>query len=187
MWHHFGRLVSVLRPSLVVVENVASGATKWVDAICDDLAGQGYETLPVPLSAYDVGAPHLRRRIFVVAHANSYSQSTEPIDGEVAKLQGVAGYWDAANARQARLQGTEPTPRPESWQLAAGSAWATNTIPEPTFRRMDNGLASRMDRNHRLKALGNAVVPQCAEVIGHIIRDLAAPLPEPMTRVVQTG
>lgn len=52
-----------------------------------------------------------------------------------------------------------------------GAGWNRNDAPEPTVRRVDDGLASRMDRL-RLAALGNAVVPQCAEVVGNVIREL---------------
>jgi DNA (cytosine-5)-methyltransferase 1 len=44
--------------------------------------------------------------------------------------------------------------------------WAT----EPDVGRVAHGISSR---SHRLRSLGNAVVPQCAEVIGHMILEMA--------------
>jgi DNA (cytosine-5)-methyltransferase 1 len=70
LWYEYRRLVSELSPSWVVVENVASGAKLWVDFVRADLAELGYDSLPIPLSAQDVGAPHRRERIFIVAHTN---------------------------------------------------------------------------------------------------------------------
>lgn len=67
LWFEFARIVGELRPRWVVVENVASGAKRWVDAIVAGLGELGYQALPIPLSASDVGAPHKRARIFVVA------------------------------------------------------------------------------------------------------------------------
>jgi DNA (cytosine-5)-methyltransferase 1 len=88
LWWEFARVVSELRPEWVIVENVASGAKRWVDQVRASLGGLGYETLAIPLSAKDVGAPHLRRRIFLVAsHPHRQSQSTISEHGEVARLQ----------------------------------------------------------------------------------------------------
>jgi hypothetical protein len=50
-------------------------------------------------------------------------------------------------------------------------------VPEPCIRRVDDGVPARVAgsrRAKRLKALGNAVVPQCAQVVGEVINLLAA-------------
>ena len=67
LWYQFARVVGEMRPQWAVVENVASGASKWVDAVRGELEQLGYATLPVPLAAADCGAPHERARVFVVA------------------------------------------------------------------------------------------------------------------------
>jgi len=69
LWYEFARIAAECRPDWLVIENVASGAKKWVDAVRGDLERIGYASLPVPLAARDVGAPHRRLRIFLVAHA----------------------------------------------------------------------------------------------------------------------
>jgi DNA (cytosine-5)-methyltransferase 1 len=69
LWYEFYRLVHELEPRWIIVENVASAASRWVDTVRGGLELIGYETLPVPISAFDVGAPHLRRRIFIIARA----------------------------------------------------------------------------------------------------------------------
>ncbi len=68
LWFEFARIVGELRPRIVVVENVASGARRWLCRVRSDLHTLGYRTRAIALSAADVGAPHLRRRIFIVAH-----------------------------------------------------------------------------------------------------------------------
>jgi DNA (cytosine-5)-methyltransferase 1 len=53
----------------------------------------------------------------------------------------------------------------EGWQ-----EWADRGGPQPSICRGPHGISAAMDR---LAALGNAVVPQCAEVVGHVIREIA--------------
>ena len=72
-----------------------------------------------------------------------------------------------ANAHGKRLEITRPT-RPSSiecspWRTADRDFWRE---AEPGIWRMDDGLSTRMDR---LRALGNAVVPQVVEVIARAI------------------
>ena len=53
LWYEFARIAAERRPQWVVVENVGSGARKWVDAVCRDLGRLGYASLPVPIAASD--------------------------------------------------------------------------------------------------------------------------------------
>lgn len=71
LWSEFARIVAELGSPWVVVENVTSGAAAWADTVVHELEGLGYACLPIPLSASDVGAPHRRARLFIVAHAPS--------------------------------------------------------------------------------------------------------------------
>jgi DNA (cytosine-5)-methyltransferase 1 len=140
LWSEYRRVVSELKPTWVVIENVASGADLWFDSVRDDLGGAGYVSLPIPLEAADVGAPHERARVFIIARdANSNSEPVVPKHGETQAVRRAS----------------------ESF-----SGWSVH----PSVR-VDDGLPSRLDKN--LRAFGNAVVPQCAEVIGHIVRELA--------------
>ncbi len=100
---------------------------------------------------------------------SSWSQeAVAPVDGH----EGAD-----ANAHQTRPQGGIAVSGPEPRQELAGGAWSEDSMPEPAIRRMDDGLSARMDRNNRIKALGNAVVPQCAEVVGWVIRELLEATP----------
>jgi len=221
LWFEFARIVGELRPEWVVIENVASGANRWVDAIMAGMGQLDYQALPVPLSAHDVGAPHLRRRVFIVAHAACLGRAGEgkPQQDMVGNRReppqlrhgqgktegGVGGPTADANSKQLREQqgrgcGTSREGPPEPGD--AGPAWSaadatgnrrsaegeraetghpnwgcelrhgieTGRIPSPRICGVANGIPHRLDR---LRALGNAVVPQCAEVIGHIVNELS--------------
>lgn len=63
-------LVAVRHP-WIVTENVQHTWRQWVPELRLRLHSLGYSSVPLQLSAADVGGSHLRRRVFVVAHADS--------------------------------------------------------------------------------------------------------------------
>lgn len=67
LWPEVNRIVSELRPRYVVIENVPPLRRSGLGAIVADLMAQGYCVEWDGLAATDVGAPHLRDRLFVVA------------------------------------------------------------------------------------------------------------------------
>lgn len=70
LWWQFRRVVRTLRPPLVFVENVYRGWQRWLPVVRRSLWRCGYTCLPLRVSAADVGAPHERARIFVLAYAH---------------------------------------------------------------------------------------------------------------------
>jgi DNA (cytosine-5)-methyltransferase 1 len=121
-----------LRPDWIIVENVGHTWRRWVPELRRELFCAGYASLPLRMRASNVGAPHDRSRVFVIAHA----------DGEL--LRKLQGWWHGPGREMAAqlAQSQDFTPR----RLGA-----------------DDGLSDWVDRRH---ALGNAVVPQIAEIIG---------------------
>ena len=84
LWPHFHRLISAVRPPVVLGEQVAGAAGYgWLDGVRADLEREGYASRGADLPALAVNAPHIRQRLYWVA---------------VDKL---------ANANDARFQGTE--------------------------------------------------------------------------------
>ncbi len=71
LWPEFARLVGLLRPRVVLVENVPGLASKGLGAVLEDLSALGYDAEWNLVSAAAVGAPHLRERLFVVAYPES--------------------------------------------------------------------------------------------------------------------
>ena len=150
------------------------------------------------ISASAVGAPHRRERVWLVAHADSVSctqgqprRTGGRVLGSSAGPQGredqgqawaVAGDCgaDVADADGGRRQ-RKRLPQHSDQQgpcrdIADGcSSWGRRARPdgcrqqwatEPSVGRVAHGVPSRVDR---LRCLGNAVVPQVAEVIGRAI------------------
>ena len=120
-----------LCPDWVVVENVAHTWRRWVPELRRALWGIGYASVPFHMRASDVGAPHERSRIYVVAHPNS------------EQLRELSRWWCGPGREMATEFG-------RTRDYGPGAA------------RANDGIPGRVDRN---RAIGNAIVPQCAEVL----------------------
>ncbi len=91
LWRDFRRIVKHGLPRFVIVENVASAWRDWVPVVRSDLYGLGYASVPIRLSAEDVGAPFRGARIFVVAQAYRNGESAIAVDAQMAVLPELAG------------------------------------------------------------------------------------------------
>lgn len=69
IWPHIADAVRVLRPRICVMENVAAVLGFEFQRVADDMAALGYDLRWTCLRASDVGAPHRRERVFILAHA----------------------------------------------------------------------------------------------------------------------
>lgn len=70
LWPEFYRLIKECRPATVFGEQVASkDGLRWLDGVFDDLEGADYAVGACDICVAGVGAPHIRQRLFWVAHA----------------------------------------------------------------------------------------------------------------------
>jgi len=69
MWYHMARVVSEIRPQFVFVENSPMLIHRGLGRVLGDLSCLGYDSRWTVMGAADVGAPHQRDRIWIVAHA----------------------------------------------------------------------------------------------------------------------
>ena len=151
LWPEFARIIRTIKPKWVVAENVtgllSANTGRAFAEVLRDLAESGYDAVwdVFPSGGPSgVGAPHRRERIFIIAKlADSDSERLER-----EKRKGKAGK--------------KRKPKGYSSQR---SQWAI----EPDVGRVAHGIPKRMDR---LKALGNAVVPQVTEKIGNMIMEM---------------
>jgi len=96
------RIIGEVRPRYAFVENSPALTFRGLDRVLGDLAEMGYDARWGVVSAADVGAPHLRERIWIVAHSNSVTG--EPRRAKPAQF--VGGSWapdggdDVAHARR---------------------------------------------------------------------------------------
>ena len=105
LFYHFSRIVGELRPALVIVENVAA-LLKYRDAVDAELARQGYQVDWCRCYASGAGAPHLRRRVFLVAYAGSGFRLAPPMV-DLPKVRAVAAAgWPTPTAGDAGASGS---------------------------------------------------------------------------------
>ncbi len=137
LFFEIARLTREIRPRFVFLENVAAVAFRGLDRITAEFSAIGYDCRWDMLRACDVGAPHQRERWWLLAHASS---------------QGLTQPWPVEQPAAAR-QAQDFAPVEPSVQ---GQVWLPATAE---LCRIPDGIRPA---SHRIRCLGNAVVPQCA-------------------------
>jgi DNA (cytosine-5)-methyltransferase 1 len=184
LWFEFHRLIGELRPRYVIVENVADLLHRGLGDVLGGLAAIGYDAEWHCLPAAAVGAPHRRDRVWIVAYPNA--------DGwrcEVERLPQHADEQGQLRSQSDRLRAPGSGARPAAADADSGGrqysgTWAEHVDVgqvraaglrqwgvEPELGRVVDGFPGRVDR---IRALGNAVVPQIPELIGRVLLQGAA-------------
>jgi DNA (cytosine-5)-methyltransferase 1 len=158
------RLVKELSPRFVFLENVPAIRTRGLSEVVNAFTEIGYDCRWTCISASDVGAPHKRERWFLLAHAkgkglesNRNSGSlNQGISSEGLPLFAINGSIpDVADPMCEGLEGQweEPSGTGKELHYSSDDSW---WAVEPGMGRVAHGVSSRV---HRIKCLGNGVVP----------------------------
>lgn len=148
LWWEVWRIARDLRPRVLVLENVANILRLGGSDVVGSLASIGYSCEWSIISAKQFGAPHLRKRWFCVAYTSCVDGSGRSIPPcNVEEVQKRNKRTRASNSKVYRQEEER--------------YWQRNLHPS-AFCRVDDGIP---DRSHRLKALGNAIVPQCSQYV----------------------
>jgi DNA (cytosine-5)-methyltransferase 1 len=70
LWFEYWRLIRDLRPKFAIVENVPALTFRGLNRVLGSLAEIGYNAEWQIISANDFGAPHLRKRIWIISYPN---------------------------------------------------------------------------------------------------------------------
>jgi len=173
-WPEMARCIEIFKPRWVVAENVAGiySMEDVFEQVCSDLEGLGYEVQALRIPAGAVGAQHRRDRWWFVAHSNR--AGSQGRNGSVVR--------ERARERPTWAGGTWSQPWPvttyaegvyaQGWengqgqkQSREGGAKRQAGPSEREFRGTLDGVLGWVDvsdRTNRLRALGNAIVPQVA-------------------------
>ncbi len=142
LWPEMFRVISELRPTWVVGENVTGIESMVLRDILIDLESVGYEAIPIGIPACGVDTSHKRLRTFILAHTEN------AIGRRPSAAEDSGGRYPEAGGCGVSNRGLQH--------------WGT----EPRMDRVAYGVPYRVDRH---RCLGNAVVPQVAQVIGEMI------------------
>jgi DNA (cytosine-5)-methyltransferase 1 len=203
LWPEMFRVICELRPRWIVAENVRGLVSvrsgRDFEQICSGLETEGYEVLPLVLPACAFGAPHLRYRVFIVAHADD-NGAGQRIEQQACVAQegamGAADVSDAAGVQRDgrennRSLGLEPRPiselgdrgRKEHLPDAEGARCqrqcSVRDVAAYPFVAVDSWWESEPPvarvadgvplRPDQLKSLGNSIVPACGAWIAQRI------------------
>ena len=135
LWPAIADAIGALRPSGVLLENVAHHVALGLDAVLWDLAALGYDATWGVVRASDAGAPHSRERVFIVA---SDAQGHRRHEGRPQPAR-VVGRPDAAEPRGETPSDTDRSGL-EGGEPAAGSDLPAWGLYEPAVRRWERLL-----------------------------------------------
>lgn len=134
LWPAWFSLISEFRPSVVFGEQVeAAVGWGWLDAVLLDLEAEGYACGTAVLPACGVGAPHIRQRVWFVAHADGGDAGTEglqrgrehgqqPEDGGAMPLADPAGCGAGSGLRNIeQIAERQPVPADRGGVVNAAS------------------------------------------------------------------
>ncbi len=191
LWPVWFELIKALQPARLFGEQVAAkAALEWLDLVSADMEGAGYAVGAADLCAAGLGAPHIRQRLWFGADLRGMEDANRSrlLDG----MQDNGAIPEPSKDRSSdRLTGSDRAggvgdanlPRLQGWtreqcsdQRAAGSTGLDGQTPwtepdwiwcqdhkwrpvEPGLCPLANGIPSRVGR---LRAYGNAIVPQVA-------------------------
>jgi DNA (cytosine-5)-methyltransferase 1 len=188
LWSEMCRLISEVRPRYALIENVPMLIHRGLERVLCDLAEIGYDAEWQVIGADEVGAWHQRKRVWIVAYPRcehgerkKVLQKYEKQDRKKNAIEfkrSTKRNRERITSRTEEFSNSNSSRRKEQWWTESiqekfitaeyssktkGSYWIT----EPNVGRVANGISNRVDR---LKGLGNAIVPQCSEVIMEIIK-----------------
>ena len=190
LWSEYWRIIREIRPRFAIIENVGALVNRGLDTVLSNLAEIGYDAEWQDIRAEDVGAPHRRERIWIVAYPvrdgrreKRTRQSTAPSkdmadtackrldrsgDARPAGRQKHSDRGSRNDRRILRENGRNDgcTQSELGGCLDGLHAWMDGW--EDGIPRLATKVPHRVDR---LRGIGNSIVPQIAELLFRQIKE----------------
>lgn len=149
LWFEMQRIISELRPRYAIMENVPALTFRGLDRVLGSLADIGYDAEWTVISARDIGASHLRKRIWIVAY---------PSEIRWRKIEIQTIEFAKSSIK-----------KPKEWEqfqfISSGNYYLEDKQNYlANFTRDYDGVPDELDIA-RIGACGNSIVPQIAELI----------------------
>ena len=195
LWPEMFRVIKEVKPTFIIAENVR-GLINIQDGmvfetVCSDLESEGFEIQTFIIPAAGVGAPHKRERVYIVGYSkhngsltskikrgdNKINDRTEEGENTTLEPERTSRSRDDVALENSRRELHERSSVREKnenenrkkitdqHQRSSGTSWRSWEF-EPDVGRVANGVPGRA---HRLRGLGNAIIPKIAEEIGRSI------------------
>ena len=175
LWCEFARIIGDVEPEWVFIENSSDLVKLGLDVVLQDLAALGYDAEWDCLSAAELGAPHIRDRIWILARLNRVHTGQAAAGGH-GQEAAERGNGEAAD-EEVRVPSDPDAFGLEKQGIAFNAPPQVHTVKlpcthtggrlvrcewwkdEPGVRRVADGVAHCVDR---LEALGNGQVAYVA-------------------------
>lgn len=182
LWPHIKRMVGAIRPVWCFFENVPGHLTLGYREVRSDLEQLGYKVEEGIFSAEEVGAPHQRKRLFILAVARHYSESGWPKQQQRQIRNEYSGSGEcmadtSGTRNEIRISGQNSWKERESGIVDNGSlqermdCWpASPGEPQHEWEapRVESSVGFTVNgynfREDLLRMAGNGVVEQVAEL-----------------------
>jgi DNA (cytosine-5)-methyltransferase 1 len=200
MWREMARIIHEVRPRYVFVENSPMLTSRGLGRVLGDLASMGFHAKWGVLGAADVGAPHQRDRIWIVAEQMAHTDNNgldesktkrdrtqeqqvcknqfnygNEIRGEVIGCGQLGNEEELANPAGSGLQGQGKSE--QSINSKAYEDWKAGQSTDvcqsdfwATEPNVGRVVNGMASRVDRIKALGNGQVPLCAATAWRILK-----------------
>lgn len=175
LWYEMLRVVREVRSRYVFIENSPLLRRRGLHAILNGLAEAGYHATWAVLGAADLGAPHIRKRMWILAEAIRGDDVADP-DGERRIEDEVQAGKPCLTLEEAPAKQSGGTGCTQGDGEVPSGAWSTWWDAEPELGRLVDGCPDSVER---LTALGNAQVPIVAATafrfLAHRLRTFDTP------------
>ena len=141
LWFEMWRVIRILRPQFAIIENVGAITHRGLCTVLGCLAEIGYDAEWTDIRASDMGAPHRRERIWIIAYPQCSRRGKKQKcelgskNKTIFKNDGKKNWWRA----------------------------------QSNLGRVVYGIPPELDR---LKALGNSIIPQIAELLFRRLKEI---------------
>ena len=150
--------VRTIRPSQCFFENVEGHINRGLESVLQDLEGAGYDSTWGIFSAEEVGAPHQRKRIFILANRISGGCGAKGECGGVAGVQAKGSDNSSEAAEPSTREKISPSSNANSYALRKQSGGSSREDRTSETLSGVNGEARSManpDSSRQLQSQGS--------------------------------
>ncbi len=170
LWPYIRNSIDIIRPRFCFFENVEGHIAKGLYDVLEDLGRMGYRTTWEIFSAAEVGAPHRRKRVFILAHLHGGGkQQREKLKPEIGHrfVDGRERMGDDSIGRRRQTHHkfdvcsgkSNPNENGSRFPARPGPKQYKWEKPRTIESRLGRTIYERSRRVDRLRLLGNGVMP----------------------------